>query len=410
MKPVSLNLKRSLDSWVGSPLLSFLGPFVRLTGKFLRRDHGIEPAQKILILKFQGMGSLALARPAIHQLRASFPKASITLWCTPSIARLAEGMPELSRIILFNDANLGGALFSMIRALLRFWKEGVDWAFDLEPYSKISSLLTTATCARNRAGFAVESVKLRKWVHTHLVVLNRALFIGEAYQRLFGLLHPLLPIPAEPQLLPWVFPRLPEPAPARATPYITLHPHAGDLSLERRWPMESYLELTRRLLEIRPGFQILITGSGFVEIRDSERLCIDSRVRNLAGKLSIGEMLSLYEDASLAISNDSGPLHLALSTRVPVLALFGPTRPQTYLPPHRPWTVALDENLYCSPCVHHWEPAPCGGDNQCMKRISVAKALEAALSLLEKREPSFQPQDSLPESPSFYPGLVHQRK
>ena len=45
-------------------------------------------------------------------------------------------------------------------------------------------------------------------------------------------------------------------------------------------------------------------------------------------KCSIGELIALTRRASLFVGGDTGPMHLAAALHVPVVALFGPTRPQ----------------------------------------------------------------------------------
>ena len=45
-------------------------------------------------------------------------------------------------------------------------------------------------------------------------------------------------------------------------------------------------------------------------------------------KCSVGELIALTRRASLFIGGDTGPMHLAAALRVPVVALFGPTRPE----------------------------------------------------------------------------------
>ena len=118
--------------------------------------------------------------------------------------------------------------------------------------------------------------------------------------------------------------------------------------------------------------------------------------------------MRLLANADLVVTNDTGPLHLSLATSVPLVGLFGPTRGETYVPPGRADAIALEESIYCSPCVHHWEPPPCGGDNQCMQRLSRARVLAACESLL-----GLPPAGSgVPEATNvsdYYPGLVYRR-
>ena len=62
---------------------------------------------------------------------------------------------------------------------------------------------------------------------------------------------------------------------------------------------------------------------------------------NLLGRTSLTDLPTLIEAASIVISNDSGPMHLAAAMDTPVLALFGPTAPEMYGP------YPLDKPSHC---------------------------------------------------------------
>src|SRR5437868_3136043 len=97
-----LETKRALDYYVGRPVLAVLNPAARLLGALLRPDHGIEPVRSILIVKFQGLGSLVLAKPSLAELRRSRPGAKILFWGTPAMRPLAEQMPEFDEILILD--------------------------------------------------------------------------------------------------------------------------------------------------------------------------------------------------------------------------------------------------------------------------------------------------------------------
>lgn len=109
-----------------------------------------------------------------------------------------------------------------------------------------------------------------------------------------------------------------------------------------------------------------------------------ARVHNVAGDLALDGLLALLERSRLLITNDSGPMHMAMSLRTPILALFGPVNPEHYFVPAQGRARILYHRVYCSPCVHHFNQAPCNGDNVCMKLISVAEVLDAAVASLEE--------------------------
>lgn len=398
-----LQQKRALDYWLGRPVLALFNATAIGLGALMRRDHNPKPIHHVLFVKFQGLGSLIMAKPSLSAFRRHYPDARCILWATPGVAILGRQMPEFDEILVLDDRTLLTAVRSSVKVLMRLWRLRIDWVFDLEVYSRLSSVLTTLTCATNRVGFALEQLRARR-VHTHLIYFNRYGYVGDAYARMIG---QLLPDEESVDLSQYGEFRFDlSPVSFLPRPYIVFNVHAGELSLERRWPLESFRELIDALLERRPDMTAVLIGHGENEDRYVAGLARTSRIRNLCGQLTLPETVRALAHADLFVTNDSGPFHLALSTQVPIVALFGPTRSDTYLPPSRPRVIALQESVYCSPCVHHWEPPPCDGDNQCMKRLSVARVTAACQALLGLSVESLPASHPTVHS-DYYAGLVY---
>ena len=87
--------------------------------------------------------------------------------------------------------------------------------------------------------------------------------------------------------------------------------------------------------------------------------------------------MRLMKHAKLLITNDSGPMHIAVLLSTPMVALFGPTHPYHFLPYDRKSIVFLYKNYICSPCVHVLEELPCSEEAPCMDAIGVDEVYEA---------------------------------
>ncbi len=406
---MQLKTKRALDFYVGRPILAVLQAAAWILGEILRRNHGVDPVRTILIAKFQGLGSLVIAKPALAELRRHYPHAHIMFWGTPSMVPLAREMPEFDEVLVLDDRTLLTALTSLTSTILRLWRKRVDWAFDLETYSRLSSVLITLSLARNRSGFALEQLRSRR-VHTHLVYFNRYSHVGEAYSRLFGQVFSFGHQVDVMNFGAWRFAL--DPLSALSSRYIVFNVHAGDLALERRWPREYFRILINELLSRRPDTVAVLIGHGEREVAYTAPLVQSDRIIDLSGKLSLTETIRVIANAELVVTNDTAPLHFALSTGVKVVGLFGPTRASTYMTPGRAGTAAAQILLYCSPCVHHWEPPPCNGDNQCMKRLSPGYVLARCCEVmgLPAPEPGMVPiAPNENAATDYYPGLVYRR-
>jgi ADP-heptose:LPS heptosyltransferase len=106
------------------------------------------------------------------------------------------------------------------------------------------------------------------------------------------------------------------------------------------------------------------------------------------GEFDLSELAALVSRAHLYIGGDSGPLHVAATTRTPVVALFGPTLPARSLPwrdPSLPSLAVAAGPLHCRPC-HQRTCIP--GDFRCLTGISTDMVLAACRQALEQGRPA----------------------
>jgi ADP-heptose:LPS heptosyltransferase len=166
---------------------------------------------------------------------------------------------------------------------------------------------------------------------------------------------------------------------------ILINANASDIVPLRKWPLNNFVDVGRKLLE-DPTITIILTGS-FDEHQATEVLSKEinpDRVINFAGKTTFKELITLYSISDLLITNDSGPVHFASTTDIPILALFGPETPKIF-GPMSPKSKVISMELACSPCisVFNQKKSYCN-DNQCMKQISVQMVLIEAQKILDK--------------------------
>ncbi len=159
-------------------------------------------------------------------------------------------------------------------------------------------------------------------------------------------------------------------------PIILLHPGAAYGS-SKRWPVQKYARLADLFYE-RDQASILIIGS-LDEVETAEALCsaVGTEPINLAGKTSLRLLAGLISHASLFVSNDSGPMHMANALKVPVVALFGPSDPSMTRPFQQPSTV-IKKSVPCWPCSYR----VCPFDHRCMMNIEPEEVYEAGKKYL----------------------------
>ena len=129
-------------------------------------------------------------------------------------------------------------------------------------------------------------------------------------------------------------------------PIALLNP--GGNNPAKRWPADRFARLAH-WLEVERGFSVVISGSPgeralAEEIAREASLGIERALPTLG--LTLGSLKVVLRRASLVVTNDTGPRHLAAALKTPVITLFGPTDPRrTTIPFDREAIVVADPTL-----------------------------------------------------------------
>jgi ADP-heptose:LPS heptosyltransferase len=309
--------KRRLDTTLGGPICAVLNVFVRLLGILLRRDHSLQTApRRVLVIKLVGLGSIIHATPLLRAVREKWPHAPIDFLCFREVEALVCRLRDVDEVVALDDSTYLRLFFSVLRFLWRNLWCRPDLVIDLEVHSKFSTILSTLTAARDRAGFDLITVRFRRWLYTHRVYYNRLRHVQEAYQALgwaLGL-NPQVGRPMPPQITEEehaAAARLVEEWGAKGRKLVLVNVNAGELCLERRWPPESFARLIE-FFAACPDVQVAVTGSpteqAYVEsVRELIAPDLRPRVPNVAGRITFGEYLALLARATAVVTNDSGP-------------------------------------------------------------------------------------------------------
>jgi heptosyltransferase-2 len=150
----------------------------------------------------------------------------------------------------------------------------------------------------------------------------------------------------------------------------------------KRWPAASFGELAERLAS--SGANVIVLGSAKEhEIGEQVRSIASSpRVRNLCGATTLADVVDLTAAADVAVSNDSGLMHVAAAAGTHVVAIYGSSSPAFTPPLSEPATV-LYLGIDCSPCFERDCPL---GHLRCLRGISVSTVLAATNAAARQRE------------------------
>jgi lipopolysaccharide heptosyltransferase II len=351
---MKISTMKKIDRWVGLPACALLQAVDSLRGEPLAPR-----VERILVVKFWGMGSMILALPVFRALREAYPQAQIA-FATIDRNREFVDMLKVSDQEIYlslpkNPLAVFAAIFSFFFRLRRFRPNLV---IDLEYLTRFSALATYFSGAEKRVGFHSWDVwrgelhnlhvPFSPYWHASENFLNLA---RKAAGRDFKLNFDFS-LPENQDARQRMKKILAEAGLADEKNLILVNPNASTIALERRWPPEHFLQLIQMVLDAGLGVPVLIGAPDerpFVEGLRA-RLKAPEKVADLAGKLKLDEFIELVRGARLLITNDSGPLHIAELLHTRTVSFFGPETPVLFGPLGDGHKV-LYKGIDCSPCI-----------------------------------------------------------
>ena len=371
----SNRLQQSLDRYLGIPLNLLL--------RLLPNRAPIpDTPKKILFIQLSALGDTILAIPAIRAIRHAFPNAELTVLAAPTNLNYLAHCPYIDQRIPFHTP--GYQLLAQLR------HEGFDWAIDLEHWPRLSALLAYVSGAPMRIGFQTKG-QSRHFLFTESVphIAGR-----HEVRNFLDLAKQLGCLTLEFGLEVWCS----EEARGRVRqiltheeispdlPLFALHPEAGRRGEpRRRWPLERYIALADALVA-RYGAQIVLTGTPS-EVAVSQEIAKRTKHRAvvLAGRTDVNQLAALFAEATLVVSGNCGPMHLAAAAGTHVIGLHGPTNFAQW----GPWSYnagVVGARVPCSPCLNLGFEYGCqalpDGTSACMHTIEVARVLRECEQLL----------------------------
>jgi len=368
---MQLRAQKLLDKYAGGAAIAVLRPATILLGRILGRDHRLDIRGEVVWVKMLGGGSLILAMPMLLAFRRAHPNTRMVLVTTPAVKPFAELMGVFDEYRVIDNRSAAEMLATALGAWARTIR--ADTIVDLEVYSRLTTVFTTATLARNRVTFWLEDIFWRQGLASHLVFFNRGSGSYHFYDRIADLYG--IPTASRTECRGALLRScgVDESIAPRAGS-VCVGVACSDLGQER---MLTPSQWTRVFAEnLRPEHdRFLFLGSAadrdraesIIAVLRAEfpRLTFD----NACGRLTLKESVAALFAAPEFWGIDSSLLHLARIAGARCLSYWGPTDPATRL---RDWGVeerVVYRKIACSPCVHVTEEPPCRGDNRCIQGI-----------------------------------------
>ncbi len=326
--------------------------------------------QSILVIGPRWVGDMVMAQTLFIALKEQNPDAAIDVmapaWAAPLVGRMPEVRARIDAPFSRKKLELG-LRWKMAREL----KGRYDQAFIMQGSWK-SALLPFFAGIPRRTGHRRE---MRYGLVNDIVPLPDSLKRKTA-QAFFGLAGggsfrpPHLSVEAANQQE-----QLTRHGLSRGG-FAALMPGA-EFGPAKRWPSEKYADFARRLLA--DGMQVALFGSANDRLVTSEIAALAPGAIDLAGSTRLEDAIDLIAAARLALSNDSGLMHIAAAVGTPVVAIYGSTSPDN-TPPLAERRELVWLGLDCSPC--HKRTCPLG-HLDCLNKLDVDRVFAAAQRLMQ---------------------------
>ncbi|MFA6379179.1 MAG: lipopolysaccharide heptosyltransferase II [Candidatus Omnitrophota bacterium] len=341
--------------------------------------------ENILVVRTDRIGDVVLTTPALEALRKAYPRAKISIMVAPTTKDIVDGNPFLDEVIVYDKRGVDKGFLNFWRFVFKLRKKHFDLAINYHLKSRTNVMLFHAGIP-HRIGFKSEKFgfllteqypdpRINGEKHETEYCLDLLRHIGIDC-RSFNLWVSVSPVSEG-----WVDHTFKEHGILPTDKLIAVHPGASCIS--KRWPPERFAEVADRLAEKYHAKIVLIGSDDNQLIAREVLISMKQPVADITGKTTVSHLISVLKRCTLLISNDSGPVHLAVGVKTPVISIFG--RNQAGLSPAR-WRplgfldIALHKDVGCKVCLAHL----CELNFKCLKSISVDHVLEAADEIFNK--------------------------
>lgn len=353
---------------------------------------------KILIINPFGIGDVLFTTPIIKALKRQNPDNFIGYWSNSRVGPILESNPQIDKIFalsrgdikkIYRESFFSGA-YSVIKLIWEIKKRHFDICLDFSLDYRYS-LLAKIIGIRRRIGFnykgrgrfLTDRIDLAGYEGKHVV---------EYYSDLLNFLNVSVqdkslyaPVSASNELKAKDI--LTSAGVEKNDLLIGIFPGAGGSwgkdAPYKHWPALKFAQVANRLID-EFKVKILILGD------ESERKIAEVIVAamrnkpiNLTAKTDLEILPGIINNCNLLITNDGGPMHLAVALGVKTVSIFGPVSELVYGPfPFANKHVVLKWDMACRPCYKNFRLPVCDKDKECLKQVSVDAVFDAAARLL----------------------------
>mgnify|MGYP005622900571 CR=1 FL=1 len=332
---------------------------------------------RILALLPNWLGDAAMCTPALRALRRRHPDAQLTVAGRAGVCALLEDLPWVDRLVPIPNKPAPARMPGIAKTLRPHGRDMIV----VFPHSFRAALLAWLIGGRRRIGYARNG---RSLLFTRAAAPHRVrgritpVYMGREFLELVGLLgceddHAGLELAVSDKVKEELTPQL-----HGEGPLIGVAPGAA-FGPSKRWMPEAFAETVKLIAARTPARFVVLTGPGEEAVRNAVKRAANTNfIEPKTCADGIALLKGIISQLDLLISNDSGPRHIAVAFKRPVICIMGPTSPLYTDGPYETGRV-IRLPLECSPCQKPLCPLK---HHRCMRDITPEMVAQAALEFL----------------------------
>lgn len=332
-----------------------------------------------LLVRLGALGDIVHAIPVAAALRRAFPSARIDWLVSAKHREILDLVPVLNRRIVVNDrqGTGGGQGLSLLSAVAALRASRYEIAFDLQGLIK-SAIIARTTGATRVVGFSKKYLRepfaSMFYTDTHDPGGEGIYARGETRHVVeinLGLLQAIGLSAGVPEFpIDVVRSEAAEKMrDATGGQYALLNP--GAAWPNKRWPPDRLASLASALRDRHQMMSVILWGPGERELAQAV-VAGANGAAVMTPETAIADVVALSRGASVIVSGDTGPTHIAAAVGTPIVGIYGPTRPERN-GPWRPEDVTVSRAAMCE--CHHLRK--CRRERMCLLDIEVGEILDA---------------------------------
>jgi asparagine synthase (glutamine-hydrolysing) len=353
------------------------------------------PLRRISVIAPAGIGDTMRLTPVLNQLGNTDPNVSVTLYLDRGRGS-DEAMAGLSPVDRQVPLDFRGKLIGRIIPLLRDIRRNTPDFLVSTWFSQLAGLVGLLSGVSNRvgyvprwsAGWRIQRLLWRDYVDYNPSGKDVAVFDTQVFSRAMGLAAGLAPIFAEPIWVERALSLAQGQLAALERPILAVNAVAQSSIKQREYPLDLMAAVLEGLLQKRVVNGVLLLGDAYSRSRHGPlRNILGSRGLDLSGELSLTASAALIRECDAMLTVDGGLFHVALASRLPIVAIFGPTDVYSQDPreiPGRYLPISAHDRCQCLYRSHRGirVQAQCREAASCLATISPSRITAAMAALM----------------------------